>query len=167
MAQTFDIRVLADKTGPRPAEGQPWPCAGVEILGDPPDEVTLPMSFIRRHMDAPWLEVVGAEWVERPSRPGPTQHGGVLAVAPSHRSPDGPAPHMFMQAERFIFDTVNHGRIEYRVVAQPDKYADYEEASYPDKIKKFKANAKTKVTPEMYAAGATRVDNFYTCVREG
>ena len=167
MAQTFDIRIRADKTGPEPAEGQPWPCAGVEIVGGVPDEITFPTSFIRRHQNAEWLEIVGDGWVERPSRPNPDEKGGVLVVANSHRSPDGPQPHMFMHVERFIFDTLNHGRVEYRVVANPDKYADYDEATYPDRIKKFKADAATTVTPEMYAAGATRVDHFYTCVREG
>lgn len=156
MAATFDIRIRADKSGPAPEAGEPWPVAGVEILGDLPDEVSLPTSFVQRHLSAGWLEVVGAGWVERPSRAGAVEgEGGSAAIAPDHRNPNGgPIPHAFMHVERLIFDTLNHGRVEYVVTHQPDKYVDSDDPT-------------EQVTLDHYDAGNTRVDHFYTCVREG
>ncbi len=159
MTQTFDVHIRADKTGPTPEPGQPWPCAGVEIVADElPEQITLPASFVKRYMSAPWFEAVGFGWLERPSRPDPEETDGTLVVAAEHRSPDGPPPHTFMHAERFIFDTLNHGRVEYRVIAQPDKYLDRG---------KGKDKPTARVTRKDYAAGNTRVDHFYTCVLEG
>lgn len=154
MAKTFDIRIRADKSGPEPEAGQPWPCAGVEITSDLHTEVNLPTSFIARHLNAPWLEVVGVGWVSRPSRPEPLEVDGVLTVAPSnHHLDGGPLPHSFMHAEAFVFDTLNHGKVTYRVVHQPDKYVDSDDPT-------------ERVTREHYDAGNTRVDHFYTCVLE-
>lgn len=157
MAATFDIRIRADKSGPAPEPGEAWPVAGVEILGDLPDEISIPTSFVQRHLNAGWLEVVGAGWVERPSRDNPDEgDDGSAAVAGPHRLTvvGQPPPHAFMHVERLIFDTLNHGRVEYVVTHQPDKYVDSDDPT-------------EQVTLKHYNAGNTRVDHFYTCVREG
>lgn len=156
---TFAVRIRADKSGPEPAEGQPWPLLGVELPDPLPKGMLLPVSFVQRHSAAPWLDVVGADWVERPSRPGPAKKDGSAAVAPEHRNPqDGPPPHTFMHADRFVFHTLNHGDVTYVVTQQPDKYLDKG---------KGKEKPDAKVTVEDYEAGHTRVDHFYTCVLEG
>lgn len=154
-ALTFRIR--ADKTGPNPAEGDPWPLRGVEIEGDLSGEVLLPTSFVERHHAADWLEVHDIGIVERPALPEPGVHeDGSTIVTPAHRlpMPGQAAPHVFRHVEKFVIHTLNLGDITLRVVAQPDKYVDSDDPT-------------EQVTPEVYAEGRTRVDHFYVCTLEG
>jgi hypothetical protein len=153
MVDRFTIRILADKTGPQPPLGQPWPCNGVEIDGEPPVDLILPTSFIHRHLGASWLKVTNPRQVERPSQPNPKVVKGSAAVAPDHWIAEVP-PHTFRHFDTIEFHTRNHGIVKYRVVQQPDKYVDSDDPNEP-------------VTLEQYDAGNTRVDHYYTCVREG
>lgn len=154
-ALTFRIR--ADKSGPAPAGGEPWPVRGVEIEGDLTGEVLLPTSFVERHRDAAWLVAYDIGIVERPSLPDPdVDDSGSLVVAEAHRmpSPGQPAPHVFRHVDKFVIDTLNLGEVILRVVNQPDKYVDSDDPT-------------EKVTLEAYAEGRTRVDHFYVCTLEG
>ncbi len=150
----FQLRIRADKTGPEPAPGQPWPMLGVEIVGGPPAKVNLPTSFLRRHRNASWLRVEGSKVVERPSRPDPGVEGGSTVVTDEHRLPadDLQPPHVFEHLDRIIFDTLD-GEVVYKVDRQPDKYATNAEGVV--------TNDNAKVTPELYAEGRTQVDHFY------
>ena len=153
----FQVRIRADKTGPMPAPGQPWPALGLEILGDPPKRVSLPVSFVRRNITAGWVRSEGSKVVERPSRPEPGTKNGSTVVTDAHRLPaqDMPNPHVFEHLDRIIIDTLNHGEVVYAVERQPDKYATNTNGKVVDD------NA--KVTPELYAEGRTSVENFYIC----
>jgi hypothetical protein len=71
--------------------------------------------------------------------------------------------HIFRQADVLVFHT-RAGDIRYKVVHNPDKYADHDDRTF--EVKRFKADDDTPVTDEIYAAGATRVDHFYDLVRE-
>lgn len=149
MADIFEVRIRADKTGPEPAQGEPWPCAGVELVGELRDEVKVPASFVRRFQSAPWLKTTGVSWVDRPSQPNPDEKDGVLVP------PKGQMPLAFMHVSKLTFDTLNHGKVTYRVTRQPDKYvADSDDPTQT-------------VTREDYDSGNVRSDFFYTCVREG
>ncbi len=150
------LRIRADKSGPKPAEGQPWPLLGVELHDLPDDEVLLPTSFVVRHLGAPWFQVHEIGVVERPSRPGPgVDENGSTVVVDEHRLPaEGlQAPHVFRHIERFVIDTLNLGVVTLEVTRQPDKYVDSDDPT-------------EQVTPEVYAEGRTRVDHFYTCTVE-
>lgn len=155
MGRSLTFHIRADKTGPAPVEGMPWPTRGVELHGDLDGEVTIPTSFVRRHQLAEWLEIEDLGIVERPSRPDPGAQKGSTVVKPEHRLPvDGlPQPHVFRHVKKFVIHTLNRGDVTLRVVGQPDKYVDSDDPT-------------EKVTPEIYAEGRTRVDHFYTCVQE-
>lgn len=148
------FRVRADKTGPAPAPGEPWPCVGVEIDGDFADgQIDLPATWVERWIGADWLEVSTIGVVERPSRPDPAvDDNGSTAVPDEHRLPvDGmPAPHVFRHAEKIVIHTLNCGDVVLKVVHQPDKYVDSDDPT-------------EQVTPEVYAEGRTRVEAFYGC----
>jgi hypothetical protein len=92
-----------------------------------------------------WLSTAGARVVVRPA--GPAENPTLLN-------------HTFTHYDTLTIHTLD-GDVEFKVTHQPDKYADYAEASDPDAVKEFKGDDKTPVTDEMYAAGATRVDHFY------
>lgn len=157
MGNVLTFRIRADKTGPQPAEGEAWPCAGIEVHGDLDGDVSLPTSFIERHLGSDWLEVDEIGAVERPSRPSPAiSESGSTEVAVNHRLPAShmPPPHVFRHVDRFVLHTLNLGDVTLRVTHQPDKYVDSD-------------NPSDQVTPELYAAGRTRVDNFYICTVEG
>src|SRR4051794_24032690 len=118
-ALTFRIR--ADKSGPKPAEDQPWPVRGVEVEGDLSGDVMLPTSFVERHRDASWLEVHNIGVVERPALPDPgVDDTGSTIVTESHRlpRPGQSAPHVFRHVEKLVIDTLNLGVITLVVTHQ-------------------------------------------------
>lgn len=153
MSERLEVRIRADKTGPDPEEGQSWPIAGLEIVGDPPAEFDLPANWVRRMADRGLAKLENMKVVERPSAPDPDEVDGSAAVSDAHLLSDS-APHKFLHADAIVLDTTTHGEVRYRVLAQPDKYVDSDDPTDP-------------VTIDQYVAGNTRVDNFYRCALEG
>lgn len=128
------IHKLADRSDGR---GAPWPLAGVRLL-DAPDATQIPTNVV--------ADAIAQGWA--------TGEDGRQVVRPSGRTPDDltKPPHVFVHYSRIIFHTLD-GDVTYRVLHQPDKYADPGDDTTP-------------VTAEVYAAGATRVDWFYGVGRE-
>jgi len=131
---------------------EPWPLLGI-TLEAAPELTTLPTQLVAQGTSEGWLTAENQRPVVRPA--GPTQD----VLASSHTG----QPHVFVHCDRIVFHTLD-GDVAYRVVHQPDKYADGTQAndgpidgSYDDD---------TPVTPELYAAGATRVDHFYGLEKE-
>jgi len=152
--QGLVIRKHADKSGPQPDDG-PWPLAGVSLVSAP-KVTTISTSLLQQAVGEGWASVEGANAVVRPA--GPTQD--------VWNSTHTGQPHVFIHHDRIVFHTLD-GDVVYRVTRQPDKYADHGAATYPDQVKAFKATDDTQVTPDIYAAGATRVDHFYVIEMEG
>jgi hypothetical protein len=111
---------------------EPWPLAGVDVIGDPPDECGLSTHFVARGIAEGWIEGEGEEVVHRPGGPASNK----WAVT-----------HTFLHYDALLFDFAS-GVVRYKVVRQPDKYV----ADGTDK---------QKVTDEIYADGETQVDTFY------
>lgn len=111
---------------------EPWPLAGVEIVGDPPDECEVSTGFIARGKAEGWIELEGENVMHRPGGPP----SNLWAVT-----------HTFVQAKAIVFHLAG-GDVTYKVMHQPDKYV----ADGTDTA---------KVTEDHYAAGETRVDLFY------
>ena len=111
---------------------EPWPLAGVDCLGDPPDECGLATHFVARGIKEGWIEAEGEEVVHRPG--GPIDNRWQVT-------------HTFLHYDALVFH-FSGGDVRYKVVHQPDKYV----AGGTDKA---------KVTDEIYAAGETQVDAFY------
>lgn len=155
----LSIRLLADKSGGDEARyadlpGAPpgtWPRAGVTVVGDPPPATRVPTSWVQRGKREGWIEVENERPVHRPG--GPV--GDEWSIT-----------HTFLHADVIVLKTVD-GDLRYRVTHQPDKYADYGQATYPDQVGAFDGDDDTPVTDEVYAAGATRVDWFYDLALEG
>lgn len=144
-------RYLAD-----PATGQPSPRPLVGInLEDAPDKVRVSTNIISGGVAEGWAELVNPTPVVRPA-------GRTMAEWNSSQTG---TPHTFIHADAIIFHTLD-GDVTYKVAHQPDKYVDPDAASHPDRVTKFKRGDKVKVTPEIYEAGATRVDHFYDLVKE-
>lgn len=133
---------------------EPWPLLGI-TLEAAPELTTAPTQLVAQGTAEGWLTAEGQRPVVRPA--GPTQD----ILASSHTG----QPHIFIHVDRLIFHTLD-GDVAYRVVHQPDKYADHGEATYPEQVDPFDADDDTPVTPEIYAAGATRVDHFYGLEKE-
>lgn len=138
------------KVASNPSAAPPRHLLGIRLL-DPPDKVRASTNVIATGRREGWLTLEGAQVVLRPAGPP--------------GDPDREDPHIFHQGTRVVFHTLD-GDVAYKVVHNPDKYADHSEASYPDQVKKFKSDDSTKVTSEIYDAGATRVDWFYDLERE-
>lgn len=133
---------------------EPWPLAGI-TLEVAPERTTVTTQLVAQGISEGWLTAEGQRPVVRPA--GPTQD----ILASSHTG----QPHLFVHADRLVFHTLT-GDVAYRVVHQPDKYADHDQATWPDQVDAFAGDDDTPVTPEIYAAGATRVDHFYGLVKE-
>lgn len=131
------LRKLADKTGER-LPGGAWPLAGVR-LEEAPDRTTITTQLLDQGISEGWLSVENDRVVVRPGgEPGNEWRTDRV--------------HTFRHADSVTFKTVD-GDVTYRVLHQPDKYAD-------------PGDDNTKVTPEIYEAGATRVDHFYVIEKE-
>lgn len=138
------LRKHADKSAERNPGGS-WPLAGVTIQLDKSGTGLMTTEMLAAGKAEGWISTTGDRVVVRPAGP-----------------PDEPmrATHTFIHYDTITFHTLD-GDVEFKVTHQPDKYADYDQASDPDAVKKFTADDNTPVTDEMYAAGATRVDHFY------
>lgn len=129
-----------------------WPLAGVEFVGEPPDQATIPTKMVAKGVSEGWIERVNPSHIMRPA--GPTQD----VMESGHTG----NPHFFTHCDEIVFKMAD-GNYRYRVVHQPDKYA-VTETQTINAEKNLVAqviDAEMPVTPEMYAAGETRVDNFY------
>lgn len=146
--QGLVLRKHADKTGDRLDDGS-WPSAGVSIVdhdraaADPPQSIILTPGKIAEGVREGWASTEGDTPVVRPA--GPT-------MADWNSSHTG-TPHVFIHLDRVVLHT-REGDVAYKVTHQPDKYVDSD-------------NPREKVTAEKYAAGNTRVDNFYLLELEG
>jgi hypothetical protein len=129
---------------PRTGQPEPWPLKGVELLVAP-DETGISTTLLEQGRSEGWISVEGENPVVRPGGP-PEDRYRVY--------------HTFIHLDSITFHTI-HGDVKYKVVHQPDKYADSLQASFPDQIDAFEADDDTPVTDEMYKAGATRVDWWY------
>jgi hypothetical protein len=131
----------------------PYEMEGVEVEGELPERFTVPVKLLWKWRGEGWvtLDPPDGRPVHRPGGP-----------------PDNPwaITHTFVHVDQATFDFLS-GPVTARVAHQPDKYADHSEATYPDQIEPFKADDDTPVTADVYNAGATRVDWFYTFERKG
>jgi hypothetical protein len=140
------IRKLADTSGGeavRLAEradspAGSWPLAGVRLEGETPQTCRVSTSVVAKGVSEGWIVGEGHQPVMRPSG-RPDNPWAPTDVAPT--------PHVFHHYACLVFLTVD-GELRYRVVHQPDKYADPGEDDTP-------------VTDDVYATGQTRVDHFY------
>ena len=87
-------------------DGDQWPFAGLEIDGEPPKEVRMPMNWVSRGVQEGWISLDNERAVKCP--------GGTK---------DNPwsKTHTFFHADAITLRTVD-GSVRYRVVAQPGKY---------------------------------------------
>jgi hypothetical protein len=123
---------------PETGRHEPWPLAGVEIVGGPPDEITVSTKFVQQGVYEGWVTVEGVKIVHRPGGPP----GDVWTTT-----------HTFTHLDAITLHTIN-GDVRYVVTHQPDKYAD-------------PGDDDTPVTDAVYTSGATRVDWFYELKLEG
>lgn len=131
---------------------EPWPLLGI-TLEVAPERTTITTQLLAEGVSAGWLTAENQRPVVRPA--GPTQD----VLASSHTG----QPHLFVHADRIVFHTLD-GDVAYKVVHQPDKYADASQAN-DGPLDTVTAND-TPVTADLYAAGATRVDHFYGLEKE-
>jgi hypothetical protein len=142
-------KTLIDPTTLRPS---PYELEGVEPEGEVPDRFTVPMKLLQAWRAEGWVSCEPPEGrvVHRPGGP-----------------PEDPwrITHTFLHYDRVTLGFLSDP-IAATVTHQPDKYADHSEATYPDQLEAFDADDDTSVTSDIYAAGATRIDWFYTLERE-
>lgn len=145
----FRFRKRADKSGglasyyedtpESPAET--WPSAGMEIVGEPPQEVRIPTGVVAKGLNEGWITGELDKVVHRPG---------------------GPASNLWAVTHTFShYDTLTICGVKYKVTHQPDKYADYSQATDPAAVEAFTGDDYTQVTTDIYDAGATRIDWFY------
>lgn len=109
-------------------------------LEDVPDKTQIPVRYVDTAVADGWMKRINERAVVRPA--GPQQD--VL------NSTYNGTPHVFIHCDQIVIYAVDADYV-YKVTHQPDKYVDGEDDS-------------AKVTPELYAAGKTRVDHFYEVV---
>lgn len=131
-------------------EHEAWPSAGVR-LESAPDETRLPTSFVDNAVSEGWAERVNEKLVRRPAGPADRTTASW---------------HIFMQCDAIIFHTVD-GDVRYKVVHQPDKYADDSAVDGRGaQVTENTHDSSTPVTHDIYSAGETRVDWFYGVEKE-
>jgi hypothetical protein len=118
-------------------EHEPWPLAGVEFVGDPPEQTTVATRYVDNAIAQGWATRVNERPVVRPA--GPTMG--------DWNSSHSGSPHVFLHADEVVFHTTS-GDVRYKVTHQPDKYV-------------ADGNERTKMTADHYEAGNSRVDHFY------
>lgn len=116
-----------------PATGQrePWPLKGVQIVGEPGALVVFSTGLVARGRREGWIRLEGEQPAHRPGGPDDDRWR---------------VSHTFLHADVIVILAVD-GEVRYRVVHQPDKYAEDDDA--------------TEVTDDVYKSGKTRVDHFY------
>lgn len=147
------VRIRADKSGPQPAPGTPWPAKGVEFPDGAPKVWAVSVNWVRNYLSASWLTAEGLRSVTRPSRPEPiADDSGSAAIAPEHYAahPDLPPPHELLHADALVLQAADGGSLRYEVIRQPDKYVAGD------------TKGTKRVTPEVYAAGDTEVEHYFT-----
>ena len=138
-------------------EHEAWPLDGISFCEPSGDTCEPPaLTSISTHKAAEglaegWLTATGATPVVRPA--GPTMDDWNSTTGDKAGS-----PHVFVHYDTLTFHT-REGDFTYKVTHQPDKYADHTEATYDADI--GETDDDTPVTPDIYEAGATRVDHFY------
>jgi hypothetical protein len=133
-------QLVFDPTGARklvnPAtagvDHEPWPLAGVTIVGAPPVECSVPHNFVTAGIAEGWIVAQGEQVVTRPAGP----------VDDRWRT-----THTFRQFDSITIYTLD-GPVHYRVVHNPDKYV-------------ADGDDQTPMTDVHYGAGNSRVDWFY------
>ena len=87
---------------------EPWPLLGVVVEGETPQTCRVPTSFVQLGVAEGWIEREGEGVVHRAGGP-----------------PSDPwrSTHTFVQADTIVLHLAD-GDLSYRVVHQPDKYAD-------------------------------------------
>jgi len=100
-------RILFNPATPE-IEHEPWPFAGLEIVGEAPKRCRVATSWVAAGKAEGWLVVEGERLVGKPGGP-----------------PDDPwrkdKIHNFFHADAIVLKTVD-GDVRYRVTRQPDKY---------------------------------------------
>lgn len=139
---------------PATGQAQPWPLLGLEVVdetgarADPPKLTRAGTRWITRGVAEGWLTLVGARLVHRPGGP-----------------PEDPfrVTHTFAHADEVVLKTTpDQPDLRYKIIHQPDKYADNTE--FDERGRAVRDNDhtdKTTVSPEIYAAGETRIDHWY------
>lgn len=132
---------------------EPWPLAGVIFEQDPPDKMNLPAKTVARGVAEGWIERVNSRPVLRPA--GPNME--------TYESSQTGTPHTFFHCDEIVLKPMDGQAVRYRVVHQPDKYAvvGRELVSEDKGLVRDVIDPEAKVTPEIYASGLTRVDNYY------
>jgi len=125
---------------------EPLPLAGIRLIAAP-DETGVSTNLVETGQSEGWISVTGANPVVRPA--GPKDNKWLKT-------------HTFIHLDTITFHTVD-GDVEYKVVHQPDKYAD---DRVPDERHMLNPEDSVPgddvpVTDEAYAAGETRVDWWY------
>lgn len=116
-----------------PGQGhEPWPLAGIAIVGDVPEKTTVSTTWLDSAVDEGWARREGERLVRRPA--GPANRPNAVS-------------HTFVHCDEVVLSTVD-GEVRYRVTHQPDKYV-------------ADGDDDTPMTREHYAAGNSRVDHFY------
>jgi hypothetical protein len=57
MGKTLQLRKLADKAGDPPKKGEPWPLAGIELIGEAPQAHHFGAEFLGRAALEGWLSL--------------------------------------------------------------------------------------------------------------
>lgn len=91
---------------PATGEPEPWPLAGVQVEGDPPDACRVSTGFVDAAVADGWMERVGERVVHRPGGP---------------RAKPWQETHTFVHCDELVMHLVD-GDLRYRVTGQPDKY---------------------------------------------
>lgn len=132
------LRAAAVEAGKNPDEVRPpdWPAAGWE-LRKAEEAVCLPITTVELWEKEGFAVVEGKRWVAAPGGP-----------------PDQPnkKTHNFMQADAIVLKC-NSGDVRYKVVHQPGKYYESDEAP-------------VKADDNRYGKDPTRVDWFFHCQLE-
>jgi hypothetical protein len=132
---------------------EPWPLAGVKIVGDTPRSTRVPTTWVAKAKAEGWLTLEGEDIVHRPGGSAENRWG---------------TTHTFVHADAVVLHTLD-GDVRYKVVHQPDKYADNSTVENDGKKgedglvhgTENTLSSETKVTDEHYLNGETRIDWFY------
>jgi hypothetical protein len=137
-------------------EHEPWPSAGIDFKGEPPEETTVATGYVDNAVAEGWMSRVNERAVVRPA--GPKQN--------VYNSTHTGAPHVFLHCDEIVFHTVR-GDTRYRVIEQPDKYAvvDLDVINEEKGLVREIIDPEKKVTQEIYEAGQTKVQHFYRLER--